>query len=310
MMQLTIIGFGNQAQAWAQNLKDSGYPLRIALRRGSKSFIAAKKLDFEVIDIGSDEFFQGKNFALLIPDQNHLEFLQLYASSFSSESIILYAHGFSVFRYQFQIQFPHLNHVLFAPKSIGSEIRKIYLNKGQLGAVYSLEFFKGESTIFLDWIKKLSSAIGINLGPYKTTFEHETQADLFSEQGLLCGLIPFVSEKMFNLLLTKGIEPELAYFECWHELKMIVSAMVEKGPKDFFDLISPNALVGAIKGRNYLVDEQLRSGLTKLLDEIQNGTFNQELDQSQIQNIRNELNNYWSQSALQQLAHKIHRDIK
>ncbi|MCM2350399.1 MAG: hypothetical protein NDI69_10295 [Bacteriovoracaceae bacterium] len=308
MMRLTIIGFGNQARAWSQNLQDSGFPIRVALRPLSPSIELAQKLGFEIVEIGSKDFYQDRAFALLTPDQTHRDFMMEHGPHFEQGSAILYAHGFSLLKSEFHKKFPHLQHVLFAPKSIGSELRRQYELKGKLGAVYSLEFFQGEVLEFEKWLLKLAIALGINMGPFKATFKSETEADLYSEQGLLCSLIPYAAGEMFQHLVESGTEPELAYFECWHELKLIVNAMVDKGPEGFFDLISPNALVGAEKGFQKLITPEFKNNLKGLLTDIQSGVFNQELDQTDVEETRKIIRERWQKSPLMKTFHQINQD--
>lgn len=309
MMRLTIIGFGNQAKAWALNLKDSGYPVRVALRPDSSSLDSAIELGLNVVEIGKPEFYEDQAFALLTPDASHNDFLISQANLFKEGSIILYAHGFSVVSNQFHQRFPHLKHILFAPKSIGKELRKQYQINGDLGAVYSLENIKDPNHEIKNWVFELSKALGINLGPYATTFKNETIADLYSEQGLLCSLIPYAAGEMFNNLIESGVEPELAYFECWHELKLIINAMVEMGPESFFDIISPNALIGSEKGFNRLINKDLKNGLMSLLNEIKNGTFHNELKEANVEDTRKAIRQRWDQSYLQKTFKKINREL-
>ncbi|MGE3609854.1 MAG: hypothetical protein AB7I27_09745 [Bacteriovoracaceae bacterium] len=308
MMRITIIGFGNQARAWAQNLQDSNFPVRVALRQDSPSIDLAIKLNLEVVEIGSKEFYQDSAFALLTPDHTHHEFMIEHGHQFTEGSLILYAHGFSLLKNDFQKHFPHLRHILFAPKSIGSELREQYLLKGKLGAVYSLENVKSDSTSIEKWLFKMSFALGINMGPYKSTFKNETQADLYSEQGLLCSLIPYTAATMFKHLVEAGIEPELAYFECWHELKLIVNAMVNKGPEAFFDLISPNALIGSEKGLNKLFNNEFEQNLKSLLSDIQSGKFNQELNEVDLVSLRQTIRQRWEKSPLQNTFKKLNEE--
>src|SRR5690606_38213494 len=108
MMQLTIIGFGNQARAWSQNLQDSGFPVRVALRPDSSSLEIARKLGFETVEIGTPEFYSGEVFALLTPDQSHHDFMNKHASFVKSGSTFLYAHGFSLLKSEFHKTYPHL----------------------------------------------------------------------------------------------------------------------------------------------------------------------------------------------------------
>ena len=305
MMRLTIIGFGNQAKAWSLNLQDSAFPFRVALMPDSPSFGKVLALGIETVEIGSKEFFEDKAYVLLTPDDTHSAFLKKYASQFLEGSFILYNHGFSLSKDQFQESYPHLNHVLFAVKAIGSEIRKQYLQKGQIGAVYSFEHVKGQTGQLDKWIKMLSVALGINLGIFQTTFEHETQADLYSEQGLLCSLIPYTAGEMFRHLVENGIEPELAYLECWHELKLIVNAMVDIGPEKFYDLISPNALIGSEKGYERIITSEFKSNLKSLLIEIQNHTFDKELKEANVENLRQTIRKRWASSPLMHTFQKI-----
>ncbi len=308
MMQLTIIGFGNQARAWAQNLKDSGFPLRVALRAGSSSFQKAREMGFEVVEIGHADFYQGEAFALLTPDDSHHTFLEEFATKLNPQSIILYAHGFSLGKDEFEKTYPKLRHILFAPKSIGSELRRQYELKGKLGAVYSLEHLSDHKKEVEDWLFELARSLGINLGPYKTSFKKETQADLYSEQGLLCSIVPYTAGEMFKHLVEAGVEPELAYFECWHELKLIVNAMVDKGPEGFYDLISPNALIGSEKGFKRLFNDDFKQRLKSLLTEIQNGSFDQEIETVDIPELRHRIKSRWAASPLMKTFNQINVD--
>lgn len=308
MMRLTIIGFGNQARSWALNLKDSGFPIRVALKPQSPSIETAVQLGFNVVEIGTEEFYQDEVFALLTPDQTHQEFMTTHGHRFAEGSKILYAHGFSLLKFGFADRFPHLQHVLYAPKSIGSELRRQFELKGKLGAVYSLEYYQGVSSEFESWLMTLAKAMGINVGPFKTSFKNETHADLYSEQGLLCSLIPYAAGEMFEHLVSSGIEPELAYFECWHELKLIVNAMVDKGPEGFFDLISPNALIGAEKGYQKLFSAEFKSNLKSLYTDIQSGTFDQEIDATNVEETRKKIRERWRKTSLQKTFQKVQQE--
>ncbi len=306
MMHLTIIGFGNQSKAWAMNLKDSHFPFNVGLRPESSSFLQIKTSGLNSTIIGTEEFYNSDVFALLIPDHLHEEFLNQHAAKIKPDSAIIYAHGYSVVRHQLHQTYPHLNHLLFAPKAIGSELRAQFLAGGQIGAVYSNEYCFSHKQEWTHWLSLLSNALGIKLGPFETTFKKETNADLFSEQGLLCSLIPYTAELMFNHLVKNGTEPELAYLECWHELKLIINAMVESGPLHFFNMISPNALVGSEKGRKIILNSDFKQNLHRLFTEIENGTFDKELDRTKVDDLRNEIESYWKNSKLAQ----IHLQLK
>ncbi len=298
MMQLTIIGFGNQARAWALNLRDSGFPVRIALRPGSSSESAARSSKLPLIEIGSSDFYQSDAVALLIPDDEQEKFLVTHGTKMKSGSRILYAHGYSVSRKSLEKKFPALEHILFAPKSIGTELRRQYEIKGKLGAVFSLEHVRGNKPETEIWLRTLASSLGITMGPYATTFLRETNADLYSEQGLLCSLIPYAASEMFRHLLEEGTEPELAYFECWHELKLIINAMIDKGPEGFFDLISPNALIGSEKGYQTLMTDEFKNRMRSLLNEIKSGAFDHEVESADVPALRKKISTRWTQDEL------------
>lgn len=297
MMQLTIIGFGNQARSWSLNLRDSGFPVRVALRAGSKSFAEVRSEKLTAIEIGGTEFRESEAIALLIPDDSQEKFLGEVASSLKPGTRILYAHGYAVSRGQLEKKYPQFQHVLYAPKAIGTELRKQYLQKGKLGAVYSLEFSEDKPETET-WLKELAKAMGITMGPYRTSFYRETNADLYSEQGLLCTLIPYAASEMFNHLVKDGTEPELAYFECWHELKLIINAMVDKGPEGFFDLISPNALIGAEKGYKRLMSDDFKNRMHSLLDEIKSGKFDEEVKSANLPELRGKIRDRWKRDEL------------
>ncbi len=308
MMRLTIIGFGNQAKSWALNLKDSGFPVVIALQPLSPSFEKAKALGFHTVEIGTPEFYREKAFALLTPDQTHKHFMKEMASGFSDGSYVLYAHGFSLLESKFNESYPNLNHILFAPKSIGSELRRQFELKGKLGAVYSLEHVHSNQLEIETWVFDLARSMGINMGPYKTNFERETKADLFSEQGLLCSLIPYTADLMFKNLVDSGVEKELAYFECWYELKLIINAMIDKGPMGFFDLISPNALIGSEKGFEKLMTPEFRKNMNNLLIDIESGEFNRELEKTNVDEVRQKIRDRWAKSELHATFEEIQQE--
>ncbi len=307
MMQLTIIGFGNQARSWALNLRDSGFPFKVAVRPESQSIAEINREKIPFILIGSPEFYQSEALALLIPDDAQVDFLKLHSSQMRPGTTVLYAHGYALSRFLLEKKYPDLKHVLFAPKSIGTELRKQYLQRGKLGAVYSLEHVTDSSQQLEEWVKDLGRGMGITMGPYPTTFLRETNADLYSEQGLLCSLIPYAASEMFNHLIREGTEPELAYFECWHELKLIINAMVDKGPEGFFDLISPNALIGAEKGFEKLMTPEFRKNMHSLFKDITSGKFDDEVKSADVPALRDKIRARWMNDELNKTFLRINQ---
>jgi ketol-acid reductoisomerase len=301
--KLGIIGFGNQAKAWALNLKDSGWKISIILRPKSKNIESAHKLGFQVILINDPLIKELKNFALLIPDHEHLKALEELRSMINPQSRMIYAHGYSMGKNHLQSKFPQIIHLLLAPKSIASEMRFFYETGKKISGVYSTEFSfhpKEDETFLFD----LSHDLGLTVGPFKSQFHEECKADLFSEQALLCGLYPYAILEAYNLLRKNNVSPELAYLECWHESKLIIDAMIQKGPKDFFELISPNALIGSQKGFE-LMKNDLKNNFEILLSEINNLKFDEEVNQIDINQLKQKVSNFWESQELQQTYNQL-----
>jgi ketol-acid reductoisomerase len=244
---IAIISVGNQAQSWAQNLHDSGVKIEVLYRTENDS-VKNFKNQFPHIPCQqlSKESLQNKKIiALLIPDDQHLNFLKEYETSITHQSLIIYAHGFSEVAYKLSHHFPQFTHALLAPKAIASELRKNYLEKKTLAAVYGICPSIHPQNEILDRLKILAKSLGITWGPFLVTFEQECKADLFSEQTLLCNLLPNVLNKAHQKLIDKNIPWELAFCEIFLELKLIVNALEQVGPEKFYQLISPNALMGS-----------------------------------------------------------------
>ncbi|OUR98591.1 hypothetical protein A9Q84_04030 [Halobacteriovorax marinus] len=301
MKNIVIIGYGSQAKAWALNLRDSGYEVTIALRKNSASFELAKKKGFSTIELESSDLQEHSTFALLTPDHTHKLTLKENQSFFPERANIIYAHGYSYTAFDFKTHYPEFNHLLLAPKAIASEVRFQFENDGKLGAAYSLEDITAEKKRDLfELIKSVATGIGITAGPYETTFLEETNADLFSEQSLLCSLLPYGALHSYNKLREKGVKREIAYLECWLEVKLIADAMVKMGPVEFFKLISPNALIGGEKAREMLFDKDYHNKLDSLLNDIWNQDFFTECESVDFNKLRDGVIERWSKEELTQ----------
>jgi ketol-acid reductoisomerase len=300
--QVVIIGYGSQAKAWARNLRDSGWRVNIALRPESLSIDLVKTDEFTYINISSHEISKETLFVVLTPDDSHLDILTKLKGLAPEDSIFLYAHGYSCTQHSFFESFPHWNHILLAPKAIASEVRFQYETKGKLGAVLSLEGIKEHPSLkeIEITVRTLATDLGITAGPYIGSFKDETYADLFSEQTLLCSLLPYGALHSYNALREKGISKEIAYLECWMEVKLIADTMVKLGPQKFFDLISPNALIGGEKAQKLIFDKVYQETLKKLLDDIWSEKFFEEVDQTNIQELKSRVNKFWSKEELSQ----------
>ncbi len=304
---LVIVGFGNQAKAWALNLRDSGWSIVIALRKESSSRTLASQMNFELIEIGKAlSAFQ--QLILLIPDHCHLEFLQESQNILSQETRLVYAHGASYDEHNFKKNFPHFSHLLLAPKAIASEVRFQFQTNGKLGACSSLEASLNPQKDSL-FLQELSQDLGITGGPYPTTFREEAFADLVSEQSLLCGLLPYAALHSYNILRAKGITPELAFMECWLEVKFIADAMIKMGPESFFQLISPNALIGAEYAQNLFFDKEYQKKLEHLCEQIENGEFFSLAAQTKLPKMRKKIADFWKNTELNKVHQKLAKDL-
>lgn len=299
---ITIIGFGSQAKAWALNLKDSKQNLKIALSKDSKSRPLASEMGFKIIDLESDALKQEKLLVLLIPDDQQLKFLQKNSSFIPKGAHLIYAHGFSVSKFDLKKLFPDFHHSLLAPKAIASEVRYQYEIKGKIGAAYCADDAALEQEL-----KSLAQACGFT-ALYKSHFDEECAADLFSEQSFLCSILPYVALKSYNTLRKNGISQEIAFMECFLELKSISQAIVTLGPEAFFNLISPNALIGSQKGKDLLLGKEFEAGLEKLMKDINDRSFYKEVEQD-AESLRKKVTDEWSKEELSLVFKKLKADL-
>ncbi len=299
---ITIIGFGSQAKAWALNLKDSKQGLKIALSKTSKSRPLASQMGFQIIDLESDALKQERLLVMLIPDDQQLSFLQKNASFISKGAHLIYAHGFSVSKFDLKKLYPDFHHSLLAPKAIASEVRYQYEIKGKIGAAYSADTDALEADL-----RMIARAAGFT-ALYKSHFDEECAADLFSEQSFLCSILPYVALKSFNTLRKNGVSQEIAFMECFLELKSISQAIVTLGPEAFFNLISPNALIGSQKGKELLLGKEFEAGLEKIMRDINDRSFYKEVEQD-ADSLRKKVIDEWSKEELSQVFKRLKADL-
>jgi ketol-acid reductoisomerase len=299
---VTIIGFGSQAKAWALNLKDSKQEVKIALNRSSKSRDIATKLGFEIIDLETNALKQSKIMALLIPDDQHLYFLEKNQTYINNGTHLLYAHGFSLSKENLSARFPNFIHSLLAPKAIASEVRYQYEVHGKIGAAYYAPNAEAENVL-----RRVAQDAGFT-ALYKSHFDEETKADLFSEQSFLCSVLPYVALKSYNVLRKNGVSQEIAFMECFLELKSISQAIVTLGPEAFFKLISPNALIGSQKGRKLLLGKEFDQSLEKLIVEINDHKFYKEVE-IDAEKMRSEVLAEWDKEELTQVFKRLKSEL-
>jgi ketol-acid reductoisomerase len=183
-----------------------------------------------------------------------------------------------------------------APKAIASELRFRFESKDGLGAVYQSE---NEALI-----KSIAQDLGIT-HLTKTSAKNETLADLFSEQTILCSLLPYGALESFNHLVENGIEPEVAYFECWFEVKLIVDTMIKMGPEKFFEMISPNALIGSEIGRTLFFDEAFKKKLSDCYSNITSGHFDEDVSKIDIDELKKSVKTFWQNEQLNTIHNEL-----
>lgn len=301
-----LVGFGSQGKAWALNLRDSNQKVRILLRKDSKSQELVTKLGFEVEELNSESLKKCKILLLLIPDSEQKTFLIRHKNDLNPNTLIVYAHGFTVSSTDILSHTPHLHHALLAPKAIASEVRFQYETNGKLLGVHDLICAKNtekeDEEKYYSLLINLGKKIGLTSN-YKNSFAEETKADLFSEQSLLCSLLPYGAKLSFEKLVANGIDPKLALLECFLELRSISKALVDLGPEAFFNLISPNALLGSEKAFELLLDQNFSQKLDTLWQDIENSHFQKycsEISEEEVSRLREKILNRFKESPFNQ----------
>jgi len=301
---LTIVGFGAQAKAWAHNLHQSSYPFSILLRDNSPNIEQVLKLGYKLCSFSQLSHHQSSHFALLTPDNSHLELVnQICSSKNKNSQVFIYAHGYSVETEKINILHPNHSHLLLAPKSIASEMILSFNERRPIPAVLSFEFSKDIETQ-KGFISNLCKKLGITI-QVKGSFQEETKADLFSEQAILCTLLPYAANHAFNKLIENDISPEVAYLECWYEMKLIANTLLNEGPESFFDLISPNALIGSHHATHNILENGIKKSYDDLYQNIESGQFYNDVKNSDTEQIRKTTIEEWKNSPLQKIHQKM-----
>ncbi|BAT72057.1 ketol-acid reductoisomerase [Thermosulfidibacter takaii ABI70S6] len=272
--RIAIIGYGSQGHAHALNLKDSGLDVVVGLRKGGKSWEKAKADGLEVMEI-ADAAASAKVIMMLIPDTLQPEvYKECIASNLKEGDALAFAHGFNIHFGQI-VPPEYVDVFMVAPKGPGSLVRRMYIEgKGVpcLAAVY--QDYTGKAfEVALAYAKGIG---GTRAGVIETTFREETETDLFGEQVILCGGVTALIKAAFETLVEAGYQPEVAYFECLHELKLIVDLIYEQGISGMRRWVSDTAKYGDVTRGPRVIDEHVRERMWEILEEIQTGQFAKE----------------------------------
>jgi ketol-acid reductoisomerase len=268
--RLAILGYGSQGRAHALNLKDSGFDVVVGVRKGGASWNRARKDGLKVAEPavaaeGADLI------AILIPDTSQREFYQRIAKSIKKGATLLFAHGFNIHFKQIKPR-KDLDVVLIAPKGPGDLVRRQY----QQGRGVPCLLAVAQDATGKAQARALAYAHGIGGtrgGVLETTFAEETETDLFGEQAVLCGGVTELVVKGFETLVEAGYQPEVAYYECLHELKLIVDLLHEGGLAKMHQFISETAKYGDLTRGPRIVNERVKNEMRKVLKEVRSGRF-------------------------------------
>lgn len=268
---IAVIGYGSQGHAHALNLKDSGCDVRVGLREGSKSWQAAEEAGLKVMTV-ADAAKEADLIMILAPDEKQAEiYEQSIAPNLNSGDTLAFAHGFNIhFGY---IKPPaDVDVIMIAPKGPGHMVRRVYQEGAGVPCLICAE--QDASGQAMDVALSYAWGIGgARAGVIETTFKNETETDLFGEQAVLCGGLTSLIQAGFETLVEAGYPPEMAYFECFHEVKLIVDLMYEGGMKKMRYSISNTAEYGDYYAGEKVITDSSKAAMKEILKRIQDGSF-------------------------------------
>ncbi len=272
--KVAVIGYGSQGHAHALNLKDSGVEVVVGLYEGSSSAEKARAEGLTVKSV-AEATAEADVVMVLIPDTRQKKvYEEEIAPNLKAGNTLMFAHGFNI-RYG-QIKPPaDVDVSLVAPKSPGHRVRELYVDgQGTPGLMAVEQDASGQAK---ENALAYARALGCTrAGVIETTFSEETETDLFGEQAVLCGGVSALIRAGFETLTEAGYQPEIAYFECLHELKLIVDLMYEGGIEYMYYSVSDTAEHGGYTGEEKVVTEQTRKAMRQMLKDVQSGAYAQQ----------------------------------
>ncbi|MCP4434056.1 MAG: ketol-acid reductoisomerase [Actinomycetia bacterium] len=272
--KVAILGYGSQGHAHALNLKESGVDVRVGLRAGSSSAAKASEAGLAVTDVATATA-EADLIMMLLPDT---EIGPVYeadvAPNLSDGDALFFAHGFNV-RFGYVKAPAGVDVAMVAPKGPGHLVRRTYTEGGGVPCLIAVsqDATGNAKALALSYADAIG---GTRAGVLETTFEEETETDLFGEQVVLCGGLSALVQAGFETLVEAGYQPESAYFECLHELKLIVDLMYEQGISGMRYSISTTAEYGDLTRGPRIVNDETKAEMKRILDEIRSGQFAEE----------------------------------
>ena len=274
-MRVVVVGYGSQGHAHANNLRDSGVSnIVVALRDGSASAVKAQNADFATMPV-AEAVKDADLVMMLTPDEHQRD---IYSNevepNIKEGSAIAFAHGFNIHFGLIEAR-SDLDVVMIAPKGPGHTVRSTYAEGGGVPSLIAI----GQNASGQAKEIALSYAMAIGAGRagiIETTFQEETETDLFGEQAVLCGGAAALVQAGFETLVEAGYAPEMAYFECLHELKLIVDFFYEGGISNMWYTVSNTAEYGGLTRGSRIINDDTKAEMKKILEEIQSGRFARE----------------------------------
>ncbi|RLI81379.1 MAG: ketol-acid reductoisomerase [Archaeoglobales archaeon] len=271
---VAILGYGSQGRAHALNLRDSGVDVVVGLYRGSKSWKVAEEDGVEV-DVVERVVEIGDVVTFLIPDMVQPEVYRRFVrDKVDKGDMLMFAHGFNI-HYRQIVPPENVDVTMVAPKSPGHLVRRMFVEgKGVPALIAVHQDYTGSA---LNIALAYAKAIGCTrAGVIETTFKEETETDLFGEQVDLCGGVTELIKATFEVMVEAGYQPEVAYFEALHELKLIVDLIYEGGLMRMWNAVSETAKYGGLTRGRRIINESVREEMRKILRDIQTGEFARE----------------------------------
>ena len=271
---VAIIGYGSQGHAHANNLKDSGVKVTVGLRKGGASWAKAKKADLPVKEV-AEAVKSADLVMILLPDEHHPQvYHDEIEPNIKEGATLAFAHGFNIHFKQIEPR-ADLDVIMIAPKGPGHLVRSTYTQGGGVPSLIAIA--QDASKKARDVALSYAAAIGAaRAGVIETTFREECETDLFGEQVVLCGGCVELVKAGFDTLVEAGYAPEMAYFECLHEVKLIVDLIYEGGIANMRYSVSNTAEYGDFTRGPRIINDQVRAEMKKILHEIQTGQFAKE----------------------------------
>ncbi|GIU98194.1 MAG: ketol-acid reductoisomerase (NADP(+)) [Actinomycetota bacterium] len=269
--RIAVLGFGSQGHAHAQNLRDSGLDVRVGLRPGSPSRAAAEEAGLRVLDT-PEAVAEADVVMCLLPDTAHRAVYEAdIAPNLSDGAMLMFAHGFSI-HFGTVVPPDGVDVTMIAPKGPGHLVRRTYVEGNGTPALVAVH--RDATGKALQRALAYGAAIGCaKAGIIATTFAEETETDLFGEQAVLCGGISELIRSGFETLVEAGYQPEIAYFECLHELKLIIDLIYEGGLSWMRYSVSDTAEWGDYQSGPRVIDDHVRERMREVLAEIRDGSF-------------------------------------